>query len=373
MTLITSLHRVCDGQELASAVFSTAYCAGILTNDQWQGLLTAIDECAPPGTDCALEMLGMVPVIGGVAEIPSFLNAMCLTRQNLDHGRPFEAGLHLIDGVAGGFLALAGLYNVKHANDAFEAYQSTVNCATELLEIDWHTTRSDDDRTDVEILTDSLKLLPDSVADFRYQCLMQGASDLTIVVADTAESNLDQIEITDGFVWEYSQRHIVWGYLGPHANPAGSTLANPYYACEFRHTADSAETINVSLLHRQLDSSLIQLNWDSVQIDSAGGFRIPASDTTDCIKMFLDQDGDGVYEQIVYPEVGGASMQLVAMVEGDSIRLSWNPVYCASSYRVYWGPSLDEITTQLTETADTTCADATLHSVRFYHVTAVFP
>jgi hypothetical protein len=378
VTILSILTRVSDGAILAQESSYNAYVVGAMSRETWQGMLEWIENCSEdPGVACfsaaVPSVIGSnVPYVSLPLQFYRFENSMCVTRRLALEGRVFEGTLYFVDGWLGGFAALASLSGLP-ISAGYSAMRAVVICARQLLDVHWPWQR-DMAETDPALLAHYLTQLPDSTSDFSNHLIVHGNGSLEVAINDTQESNLDHVDIKDGFVIDFPSKSLLWAYLGPEAIPAGDTLAtNLHHVGVFQYVTFQAETASVALVHRMMDSSIVMADWALCIFDSAGGFRIPVSDTTDCIKMFMDQDGDGVFEQTVYPEVGEASMQLVAMVDGDSIRLSWNPVYCASSYRVFWGSSLDEITTQLMETADTTCADATLHSVRFYHVTAVFP
>jgi len=369
-----TLSRVADGQQLAQQWFPSVYTVSLLSHEDWQGILDYVENCAPTGFDC------VTGIIGGVASEVSpymtaaqFMNSMCVARKQWDSGDQLMGILTFGDGVLGAYsFGLEVLFGLP-TNALYEGMRVGVDCAFDALDNQLANERSADENY-AQILGDQLTLLPDSISDFRNHLIVQGNGRLKVALNDTIFSNLDTARIRDGFVLSMPARSIQWAYLGPEATRAGDPDAtNPLHVCEFKYSSAAVETTNVSLVHRDFENAKIHFCWNSVEVDSGATFRIPASDTTDCIKMFLDQDGDGEYEQVVYPEVGGAAMQLVALVDGDSVRLNWNSVYCASSYRVYWGTSPDVVPNLLLETGDTTCADAMLDSVRFYHVTALFP
>ncbi|MCX6601689.1 MAG: hypothetical protein NT025_09015 [bacterium] len=384
-----------EGEIIAQHVIGyDVYWLSPLLHSTWLWTHDAVEACRNGDMGCWGAILGVIPGLDPIATPLAFADGICRAEELRNAGNS-GWGLQVGRTV---FETVELPYEIELPSSEFDARQEAFDCLKPIVHE--NLPELDDAVRAVEFVSNlELLFIPDYESpyflydQYRAYIAVSGAFSeglnvyersqlLSIEVpieaksrdASYARSTLDTIGISDGLVIPFEDDNILLGHLGRRATAAGDSLAhNQYRSAVFGHTAARAETIGVSFLHVLPDCTTQRLDWTGLVVDSAGGFRIPASDTTDCIKMFMDQDGDGMFEQTVYPEVGGASIRLVVMVDGDSIRLSWKPVYCASSYRVYWGSALDEITTQLTETADTTCADPAIGSVRFYQVKAVFP
>ncbi|MDD5088143.1 MAG: hypothetical protein PHI18_05030, partial [bacterium] len=380
-----TLSRVSDGQQLAQQWFPDVYTVSLMSHETWQGTLDAIENCAPEGFDCATEVTTTIPLLNGATIAAQFANGVCEANQSLQEGDMLGFGLGLGSTVLSTTTAIA-TFGMSSA--ALSPFGVAFSCGGPIIheympELDPYMNAAEL----IYNLGEAVETIDNLNIDFALSGVPEIDWDnaprgLSLFVPQVGRrdksgfcrSTLDTMGIYDGLVVGLPGNQVLWAHLGPLATPAGDTLPNnPYRNAIFQHTAARTETVGVSLIQWGSSSNHLMLEWERLILDSATVIQVPVSDTTDCIKMLLDQDGDGAYEQIVYPEVGGAAMQLVAMVDGDSVRLNWNSVYCASSYRVYWGLSPDVIPNLLSETADTTCADVLLDSVRFYHVTAIFP
>jgi N,N-dimethylformamidase beta subunit-like, C-terminal/FlgD Ig-like domain len=279
------------GMELSRAELAAAI-------DLWTGP----SGCAQPGGACMGPVVDAIPYFGSASDFSRALVALCPMAASSVAGAATRAGLF-------GLAALEPAVELveRHLPQAGAvavvvpmAITTSIACAESLIASGTEEPGHDS--------IDSLAVVLQSVL---AQAGLVGSNEILLrgpawlrLGRDAHWTSPDVIDLRQAVVFDLAGAGFQWGHVGPEPLPLGTGGTNPSAQFDFEVRATDSGLVDLGVLHRTATDSILWLRYAPITVTSKTILR--AQFQKDFLlpwgyALFLDTNGDGRSEDILYP------------------------------------------------------------------------
>jgi hypothetical protein len=261
------------------------------------------NECDPPLTECSMYLVGLVPGFGLPAALAGFKSDVC------EMGRQWRDGDYMWAGVSG-FKAV--LPSVEMALRAIEGTSRVAKlatghalglfeCAKQLIATGSILPKPAASRSIDSLAAYVGTLYSEQGKPFSNQVFLQGEADLRIGVAGQWTTQ-DTVALREVFVFPKAAGYG-WGHVGPQPVPVGGGT-NAESSIDVRIRSSASGPVDFGVLHSAPGKPTSWIRFDTFMMTAASAAWIHLSDETTVFSLYLDNDGDGVADQVFQPTTG---------------------------------------------------------------------
>jgi hypothetical protein len=274
------------------------------------------DDCAPPVDECSMLAIGLVPGFGLPVQFMSFKSAICEMHHQWEYGHTWQAGFALLQALLIPIgVATTSVYGDGSTPDlVIFGVDSALGCGREALGALTGGSARSGGATGIDSLASEARRF--FKIPYSNEIFTQGAARLRVGVADHWTTE-DTLAINQAFVYPVCGLDYRWAHVGPEPVPMETGGENPHSAIEVEAVAAAPGLLEFGVLRFVAPDSSDWVRFQTLTVGEHSVARIALCDTTTVYALRLDLDGDGVDDEIWYPD----SMMVPVSVEEPGVPL----------------------------------------------------